>query len=165
MHLGTQEICGDDNLTKLQVLRYVYLNFFRGLLGYRTKLRTKEYPAVITVTTGQSPMRAYNNSFFETYLKKFISERKDVDLLEIGCGTGVLHKTLSKLNFSGTYTGVDERESKHWKNRQSKKSRFICSAVEEFETDQTFDLIVSYNSMEHVERDDLMMKKCKQLLK
>ncbi len=165
MHLGNQEICGDDHLTKLQVLRYIYLNFFRGLLGYRTRLKTKKYPVAITVTTGQSPMRAYNNRFFETYLRRFISERKNVDLLEIGCGTGTLHRTLNKINFSGNYTGIDKRESKHWKTRRSEKSRFICTSIENFETDKTFDLIVSYNAMEHIERDDLMMEKCKKMIK
>ena len=106
-------------------------------------------------------MRACNNRFFETYLREFISERKNIDLLEIGCGTGVMHRTLNKINFSGNYTGIDERESKNWKTRQSEKSRFICTSVENFKTDEKFDLIVSYNVMEHIERDGLMMEKCK----
>jgi len=110
-------------------------------------------------------MRAYNNKFFETYLRQFISERKNVDLLEIGCGTGVLHTILNKINFSGTYTGIDERKSKHWKTRENEKSRFICTSIEKFETDKKFDLIVSYNAMEHIERDDLVMEKCKKIIK
>ncbi len=59
-------------------------------------------------------------------VKQFKSQIKDKDLLDVGCGTGVLYEPLNKAGLK-SYTGIDVSEEMIKIAKENHKSEnFIC---------------------------------------
>ena len=109
----------------------------------------------------------------DTIIKKFgnRSEKlplKDIKILDIGCGGGLLSEPLSRLG--ATVTGIDasERNIKIAK-MHLKKSKldidYYCSSPEKFITKEKFDVVLNMEIVEHVDNVDFFLLKSSQLLK
>ena len=109
----------------------------------------------------------------DTIVKKFgnKSERlplKDIKILDIGCGGGLLSEPLSRLG--ATVTGIDasDRNIKIAK-MHLKKSKlnidYYCSSPEKFITKEKFDVVLNMEIVEHVENVDFFLLKSSELLK
>lgn len=145
-----KEISGDIKLSFKDKIKYLIFNFFRGIWGYRINLETKFWsPKKLDLNT-DSPGRQYLNSFFISELPKFIFS-KNISVLDIGCGTGYVRNILEELGYEGEYLGIDVYKDSKFSDHSNKfKIDFIQKAVEDFETEKRFDLVISNTSFEHI---------------
>ena len=109
----------------------------------------------------------------DTITKKFgnKSEKlplKDIKILDIGCGGGLLSEPLSRLG--ATVTGIDasDRNIKIAK-MHLKKSKldvdYYCSSPDKFIAKEKFDVILNMEIVEHVDNVDFFLLKSSELLK
>ena len=108
----------------------------------------------------------------DTIAKKFGNRSKklplkDVKILDIGCGGGLLSEPLSRLG--ATVTGIDasDRNIKIAK-MHLEKSRldidYYCSSPENFEAKEKFDVVLNMEIVEHVDNVDFFLLKSSELL-
>ena len=109
----------------------------------------------------------------DTITKKFgnKSEKlplKDIKILDVGCGGGLLSEPLSRLG--ATVTGIDasERNIKVAKMHLGKSKldiNYYCSSPEKFVAKEKFDVVLNMEIVEHVDNVDFFLLKSSELLK
>ena len=109
----------------------------------------------------------------DTITKKFgnKSEKlplKDIKILDIGCGGGLLSEPLSRLG--ATVTGIDasERNIKIAKMHLKKTKLdidYYCSSPDKFVAKEKFDVVLNMEIVEHVDNVDFFLLKSSELLK
>ena len=93
---------------------------------------------------------------------------RNLDILDIGCGGGLISEPLARLG--GNVTGIDASE-KNIKVAQvhaikSKlKINYLKNSPEELKEFEKFDVILNLEIVEHVENVDLYLQSCYKLLK
>jgi 2-polyprenyl-6-hydroxyphenyl methylase/3-demethylubiquinone-9 3-methyltransferase len=93
---------------------------------------------------------------------------KNLNILDIGCGGGLLSEPMSKL---GAYvTGVDASKTniniaKIHSKKNKLKINYICGSPENLKINQKFDIILNMEIVEHVEDINYFITKSSQFLK
>ena len=93
---------------------------------------------------------------------------KNIKLLDIGCGGGLLSEPMCRLGAS--VTGIDASEknisvAKLHSKKNNLKINYFCSSPEKFKVKDNFDVILNMEIVEHVEDVDFFLKSCANLLK
>ena len=101
-------------------------------------------------------------------IKNKIKPLKDIDILDIGCGGGLLSEPISRLG--AKVTGIDASEknikiAKAHAKKNNLKINYICSSPEKFSTKKKFDIILNMEVIEHVEDINFFIKSSSSLLK
>ena len=101
-------------------------------------------------------------------IKKKKIPLKNLKILDIGCGGGLLSEPISRLG--AKVTGIDaSKKNIKIANAHLKKSKlkinYICSSPENLKTKEKFDAILNMEIIEHVEDVELFIKKSSELLK
>ena len=109
----------------------------------------------------------------DTITKKFgnKSEKlplKDIRILDIGCGGGLLSEPLSRLG--ATVTGIDASDknikiAKMHLEKSKLDIDYYCSSPDKFVAKEKFDVVLNMEIVEHVEDIDFFLKSCSKLLK
>ena len=109
----------------------------------------------------------------DTIIKKFgiKSEKfplKDIKILDIGCGGGLLSEPLSRLGAAVTGIDASDRNIKIAK-MHLKKSKldidYYCSSPDKFVAKEKFDVVLNMEIVEHVDNVDFFLLKSSELLK
>ncbi len=93
---------------------------------------------------------------------------KNIKILDIGCGGGLLSEPMSRLGAKVTGIDASDKNIKVAK-LHSKKSNlqidYFCSSPEKFNAKDKFDVILNMEIVEHVEDVNFFLKSCSKLLK
>ncbi len=101
-------------------------------------------------------------------LKNKLRPLSGINILDIGCGGGLLSEPMSRMG--ANVTGIDA-SNKNIKiaKLHSKKSKlkinYLCSSPEKLKITKKFDVILNMEIVEHVEDIDFFLKSCSKLLK
>jgi len=93
---------------------------------------------------------------------------KNVKILDIGCGGGLLSEPMCRLGAS--VTGIDASKknidiAKLHSKKNNLKIDYFCSSPEKFKVKDKFDVILNMEIVEHVEDINIFLKSCTNLLK
>ena len=91
-----------------------------------------------------------------------------IDILDIGCGGGLLSEPMCRLG--ANVTGIDASSknikiAKLHSNKNNLKIKYLCSSPEKFKIQKKFDVILNMEIVEHVEDIDFFLKSSSKLLK
>ena len=91
-----------------------------------------------------------------------------INILDIGCGGGLLSEPMARLGANVTGIDASDKNIKIAKIH-AKKSKlninYICSSPEKIKTKKKFDVILNMEIIEHVEDINFFVKSCSKLLK
>ena len=93
---------------------------------------------------------------------------KDIKILDVGCGGGLLSEPMCRLG--ATVTGIDASEkninvAKIHSQKDNLKINYFCSSPEKFKINDKFDVILNMEIVEHVKDVNLFLRSCNKLLK
>jgi 2-polyprenyl-6-hydroxyphenyl methylase/3-demethylubiquinone-9 3-methyltransferase len=93
---------------------------------------------------------------------------KKIDILDIGCGGGLLSEPMSRLG--ANVVGIDASKknievAKFHAQKKKLKINYICASPETLKIKKKFDVILNMEIIEHVENIDFFIKKSSNLLK
>ena len=93
---------------------------------------------------------------------------KNLNILDIGCGGGLLSEPMSRLG--GNVTGIDASEkniisAKIHAKQNNLNISYFCNSPENFKSNKKFDLVLNMEIVEHVEDVNFFIKKSSEILK
>ena len=93
---------------------------------------------------------------------------KNIKILDIGCGGGLLSEPMSRLG--AEVTGIDASKknisvAKLHAKKNNLNINYVCSSPEKLKTTKKFDVILNMEIVEHVEDVNFFLKSCSRLLK
>ena len=105
-------------------------------------------------------------SNFKLKVKKKPLEK--INILDIGCGGGLLSEPMTRLG--ATVTGIDASNkniniAKLHAKKNKLKINYICSSPEKLKIQKKFDVILNMEIVEHVEDINFFINSCSKLLK
>ena len=101
-------------------------------------------------------------------LKKTEKPLKKIEILDIGCGGGLLSEPITRLG--ANVTGIDAsikniKIAKLHAKKNKLNIKYICSSPEKLKVKKKFDVILNMEIVEHVEDLKYFLKSCSNLLK
>ena len=100
-------------------------------------------------------------------LKNKFRPLSGINILDIGCGGGLLSEPMSKMGANVTGIDASDKNIKIAKLHSKKKLKikYLCSSPEKLKITKKFDVILNMEIVEHVEDIDFFLKSCSNLLK
>ena len=91
-----------------------------------------------------------------------------INILDIGCGGGLLSEPMSRMG--ANVTGIDASDknikiAKLHSKKNKLKINYLCSSPEKLKITKKFDVILNMEIVEHVEDIDFFLKSCSKLLR
>ena len=101
-------------------------------------------------------------------LKNKFKPLSGINILDIGCGGGLLSEPMSRMG--ANVTGIDASDknikiAKLHSKKNKLKINYLCSSPEKLKVTKKFDVILNMEIVEHVEDIDFFLKSCSKLLK
>ena len=93
---------------------------------------------------------------------------KNVKILDIGCGGGLLSEPMCRLGADVTAIDASKKNinvAKLHSKKNNLKIKYICTSPEKLKIKNKFDVILNMEIVEHVEDVDFFLKSCSNLLK
>ncbi len=109
-----------------------------------------------------------NNIIKSLKLKKNKKPLKDIKILDVGCGGGLLSEPMCRMG--AQVTGIDASDrniniAKIHAKENDLKIKYFCSSPEKLKLKDQFDVILNMEIVEHVEDLNLFLNSCVNLLK
>ena len=101
-------------------------------------------------------------------LKQTNSPLKGLNILDIGCGGGLLSEPITRLGAKVTAIDASKKNiqvAKFHAKKNSLKINYLCSSPEKLNLNKKFDVILNMEIVEHVEDLNFFIKKSSNLLK
>ena len=91
-----------------------------------------------------------------------------INILDIGCGGGLLSEPMQRLG--ANVTGIDAsfkniKIAKHHAKKNKLNIKYLCSSPEKLKINKKFDVILNMEIIEHVEDVNFFLQSCSKLLK
>jgi SAM-dependent methyltransferase len=159
-------LTGDSNLSRRERWAYLFRNLLRGVAGYGCRLDSTYWCCDELDDGTGSPGRKCLGKWLSKELGNVVAPGT-VAVLDIGCGSGYLRKVFAEAGFKGSYTGIDSVKHKGFETEAHPnfKSAFVQTTIENFETSDLFDIVISVTALEHIENDALAVSKSRKRLK
>ena len=96
------------------------------------------------------------------------SPLKDIKILDVGCGGGLLSEPMCRLGAKVTGIDASDKNIKIAKIHSKKNNLqidYFCSSPEKFNPKNKFDVILNMEIVEHVDDINFFLKSCSKLLK
>ena len=96
------------------------------------------------------------------------SPLKNIKILDIGCGGGLLSEPMCRLGAEVTAIDASEKNinvAKLHSKKNNLKINYICTSPEKLKEKNKFDVILNMEIVEHVEDVNFFLKSCSKLLK
>ena len=108
------------------------------------------------------------NIVYNFKLKNKSKPLSGIEILDIGCGGGLLSEPMSRMG--ANVTGIDAsykniKIAKLHSKKNKLKINYLCSSPEKLKIEKKFDVILNMEIVEHVEDIDFFLKSCSKLLK
>mgnify|MGYP001445882599 FL=1 len=108
------------------------------------------------------------NIIYNFKLKNKLKPLSGVNILDIGCGGGLLSEPMSRMG--ANVTGIDASDknikiAKLHSKKNKLKINYLCSSPEKLKIKKKFDVILNMEIVEHVENVEFFLKSCSKLLK
>ena len=101
-------------------------------------------------------------------LKQTNSPLKGLNILDIGCGGGLLSEPITRLGAKVTAIDASKKNiqvAKFHAKKQNLKINYLCSSPEKLNLNKKFDVVLNMEIVEHVEDLNFFIKKSSNLLK
>ena len=101
-------------------------------------------------------------------LKQTNSPLKGLNILDIGCGGGLLSEPITRLGAKVTAIDASKKNiqvAKFHAKKNSLKINYLCSSPEKLDLNKKFDVVLNMEIVEHVEDLNFFIKKSSNLLK
>ena len=101
-------------------------------------------------------------------LKQTNSPLKGLNILDIGCGGGLLSEPITRLGAKVTAIDASKKNiqvAKFHAKKNNLKINYLCSSPEKFNLNKKFDVVLNMEVVEHVEDLNFFIKKSSSLLK
>ena len=109
-----------------------------------------------------------DNIIYSFKLKSKEQPLQKINILDIGCGGGLLSEPMSRLGANVTGIDASDKNIKIAKLHAKKNKlniNYFCSSPEKLKTKKKFDVILNMEIIEHVEDINFFIKSCSKLLK
>jgi SAM-dependent methyltransferase len=166
------EINGDLRLPARDRIRYLAANLVRNLAGWKAPLTMRPWSPpranpdnADTTAATASPGRWLTEAFIRHVLPELIN-RREVAILDVGCGSGGICRPLAEAGFSGRYTGVDVVDTfaaGKWAG-DTFESSFVEGDANSAPLNGPYDLILSVSALEHIDNDARLILRLDRLL-
>ena len=108
------------------------------------------------------------NIIYNFKLKNKLKPLSGINILDIGCGGGLLSEPMSRMG--ANVTGIDASDknikiAKLHSKKNKLKINYLCSSPEKLKIKKKFDVILNMEIVEHVEDIEFFLKSCSKLLK
>ena len=108
------------------------------------------------------------NIIYDFKLKNKTKPLEKINILDIGCGGGLLSEPMQRLG--ANVTGIDAsikniKIAKLHAKKNKLKIKYLCSSPEKLKINKKFDVILNMEIVEHVEDVEFFLKSCSKLLK
>ena len=101
---------------------------------------------------------------FKKYLKKYLKTKPNDLILDVGCGIGHLLDYLNQ--FSNNLVGIDADLISLLYAKKTTSAEYVSSKAEKLPfKDNTFDKIISFNVLEHIENEQKVLDEIKRVAK
>ena len=93
---------------------------------------------------------------------------KNLDILDIGCGGGLLSEPMCRLGANVTAIDASLKNievAKYHARKNRLNIKYICSSPDKFKPKKKYDVVLNMEIIEHVEDINLFLKKSSQLIK
>jgi len=109
-----------------------------------------------------------DNIIYSFKLKSKEQPLQKINILDIGCGGGLLSEPMARLG--ANVTGIDASDenikiAKQHAKKNKLNINYFCSSPEKLKTKKKFDVILNMEIIEHVEDINFFIKSCSKLLK
>ena len=109
-----------------------------------------------------------DNIIYSFKLKSKKKPLQKINILDIGCGGGLLSEPMARLGANVTGIDASDKNIKIAKLHAKKNKlniNYFCSSPEKLKTKKKFDVILNMEIIEHVEDINFFIKSCSKLLK
>lgn len=159
------EICNDDlkifkKLNSFNILECSNCNHKLSDIRTNDQYFKKTYSKNYTQKKHKNWMNNPNIGLFEKIYKFIILKKIKGEIIDLGCGKGLLLKYLNKKNSKLNLTGVDL-----YKNTSDHNLKFIKKNILEFSTKRKFSLVISIAVIEHIEKLSNFLRLIKRISK
>jgi 2-polyprenyl-3-methyl-5-hydroxy-6-metoxy-1,4-benzoquinol methylase len=171
---GPAQLCGDWSLTPRQLHLYLEYHAARNArnaaASRRERIRTFPLPrAHARLASDLSPPRADLHRFFSFAAHALRHRfRRDITILDVGCGGGPCAEFFDAAGYTGTYIGLDVYRKKTWSDRPTANltKRLILGDVHTFDSSglPPIDLLISSTALEHIPDDTGAIARLSRLL-
>ena len=144
------EINGDEKLGLIEGIKYLILNTYRNIMSARPFSQTLLCnPKLSNPLVLASPSRYIIEDYMQCEIFRDL-ESKNIDILEVGCGSGRMSQLLSCAGVSGNYTGIDIAEKFCSKSDKKLSVSFKNIGIHQYKESSNYDLIFSISALEHI---------------